>query len=47
MLERSLAAGLEPMWSSFSRIVFSEATILRVAIVTFGVKTDGLRDSVW
>lgn len=31
-LDRSLAAGLEPIESSFSRIVFSVETILRVAI---------------
>lgn len=33
MLDFSFAAGLEPMWSSFSRIVFSDATILRVAMM--------------
>jgi hypothetical protein len=33
MLDFSFAAGLEPTWSSFSRMVFSVATILRVAMM--------------
>jgi hypothetical protein len=32
MLDFSLAAGLAPIESSFSKIVFSDATILLVAI---------------
>jgi len=35
MLDFSLAAGLEPMWSSFSKMVFSDATILRVAMMAW------------
>lgn len=33
MLDFSFAAGLEPILSSFSRSVFSDEMILRVAIV--------------
>jgi hypothetical protein len=33
ILDRSLAGGLDPMWSSFSRIVFSDGTILRLAMM--------------
>lgn len=33
MLDLSFAAGLEPMRSSFSSMVFSEATIRRVAMM--------------
>lgn len=33
MLDFSFAAGLDPIWSSFSRNVFSCEMILRVAMV--------------
>ena len=36
MFDFSLAAGLEPMLSSFSRIVFSDATMRRVAMAPGG-----------
>jgi hypothetical protein len=42
MLDFSLAAGLAPMLSSFSRMDFSVDTILRLAMMMVVVMTEGL-----